>query len=295
MMNRFIAIGHVTTDLIDGEERLGGSSLFTALCAKLLGYQATIVTSCTKETENTISSRGVDVLNKVSSHDTVFEHIYDSARRERQSKCHSEALAIHRNCLNRLNIQPHDCVVICPNMHEVDSELVNSLAAIPLMTMPQGWFRRVNQEKQVIHSSSWVSNLKKRSELLIASRQDLEGDSQGEMWCRTHSDHFVITSGIKPMNVFEDHQNYEISVPYLVDEKDATGAGDIFAATTWIAVRENIPLSNAIKIGSIAASYKIEKRGIGFNFSRQAIVDRLNLITTNASLKESMNRFLRVL
>ncbi|HET8647886.1 MAG TPA: hypothetical protein VFO85_20485, partial [Vicinamibacteria bacterium] len=81
---RLLVVGHVTWDLRDGREELGGTASYAALTAQRLGWRAGVLTAAGPEFEGTKELPGVDVFTARADATTRFRNLYgeDGTRRQ---------------------------------------------------------------------------------------------------------------------------------------------------------------------------------------------------------------------
>src|SRR6185503_13184471 len=85
LMPRLLAVGHVTFDLREGREVLGGSVSYAALTAQRLGWTAGVLTAAGADFDPARELPGVEVFVSPSSATTRFRNLYDEDGTRRQS------------------------------------------------------------------------------------------------------------------------------------------------------------------------------------------------------------------
>ena len=264
-MRPFVAIGSVTVDRLEGGERLGGSALYAAICARNLGYLPRILTSAPDAVLRKIAEEfGIEALSKPTPTATTFEHAYRGATGERESRCTAVAPPMDPDWMSPW-LRESAPTVVCPNVHDVPVEALDRIPSERVLLLPQGWFRRI-LDSRVVHVNALdsVGRGFRRVSWVVASRQDLSGNFfSGQDWCRSAAIYSVVTDGAHAMMLHHRGEETAMLPVRPVRDADPTGAGDVFSTAAFLAWCEGVPFGAAVMVGSLAASAKIERPGFG--------------------------------
>lgn len=221
----YLMVGHLTRDLLDDGEILGGTAVYSALTAQALGLQPGIVTSW-----------GEDLpLGRLAEIPIVNIHSAETTTFKNMNLAHSRKQMILRvaSRLEFSHIPEMWCnakiIHLGPVANEFDISLISKFSSGLIGITPQGWLRKWDQQGHVerIDHIFDTNNLKK-SGAVVVSIDDVNGD---ESWieelatiCRV----LAVTEGSQGVRVYW-HGDVRRFNPPQSQEIDTTGAGDIFA------------------------------------------------------------------
>ena len=72
----FLAVGHVTRDIVPGGYTAGGAVTYSAVTALRMGLASAVVTSAAPDVDLRSEMPGIDVRVSVSAETTTFENLY---------------------------------------------------------------------------------------------------------------------------------------------------------------------------------------------------------------------------
>jgi hypothetical protein len=265
--------GYVTRDLVEGREQVGGSSFYGARTALVLGLKAGIWTSAEKTFIGRKEFAGLEVAAG-ESETTTFTHLYDGGSGARTLRCDARARPLDPAVL------PPDwrrapLVVLAPNGGEITPEAFSLFESRFTALLPQGWFRVFHPDGKVSFGPARFSGLPSVVNLIVVSEDDLAGDPSAWSWIRASSKIAVRTKGRKGYLLAVGHSEEEFTPPYVAQETDPTGAGDVFAVAMLIALSEGADPKEAARFGSVAASFSVEGPGVENLPTRAQIAERL--------------------
>ena len=229
---RFVAVGHVTNDRIEGKIIAGGSALYAALTARALGCEAEIVTS---HAPDWVGSTDIPMRVVPARQTTTFEHVYQGGRR--RSWVRSVAAPLEGTI-------DADIVFLCPVAGEVSAR-GRGLVGAGL----QGWLRHIDLAGEV--SSRPLEKLPD-ADVYFASTHDLSQPPDVPL--------FLWTDGARGVRVGVDG-SFHFLPAAPADEIDPTGAGDVFAAAFLVALYRTHDAVHAAKAAVRAAAIAVE--GVG--------------------------------
>ena len=147
---------------------------------------------------------------------------------------------------------------LCPIADEIDPSCVHSFNRALIGVTPQGWMRRWGRNSKVC-SKPWKSApaVLPHVDVLILSDVDLAvyPDELEKYIELTRI--VVLTKGKYGATLYENGRTLE-SAPYLANEVDPTGAGDVFAAAFLIKYYETRLPREALNFAHCAASLAVE-------------------------------------
>lgn len=261
---KFVAIGHITNDLVP-EEHLGGSVYYTALTALKLGYQVVVITKAPKNHLylKELKAMGIKVYLLPSSFQTItsFKNFYDSLGKRTQYITEKQ----EQITLQDLDYIPKEIlkdalILVASVIGEVEADVFPVLAKSgPLFVTLQGYLRRVGRDGKVLKKRIENLDFLNSVKAAIFSEEDIGGNLSFLEAIKTNSEITVITQGEKGARVFAGNEQIQTKAMLLKDEEilDLTGAGDTFAAAFVIEYMETFNLKKANETGNLMAGEKI--------------------------------------
>jgi 1D-myo-inositol 3-kinase len=255
----FLAIGHVTTDLVGGQEIPGGTAFYSATQALALGLRVRVLTSASRDWSGHRLLRGAEVHLLESEATTTFA--YETVIGERRGR-----LTLAARPLRPVDLPPlwaeSEVALLCPVFQETAPAFAHSLRATLLGLSPQGWMRR-RGPSGAIERAPWAGAeaVLARSSAVFFSEQDAaDADQVAREWAH-HTRLVVLTRGARGATIFTDSS--VLHVPAApAREVDPTGAGDVFATAFLIALYEGAPPREAAEFAAAAAACAVEAPGV---------------------------------
>lgn len=254
----FVAIGHVTIDIVDSKRRLGGAATYAALAAHQLGVRVALVTAAGPEFP--YWDRFGSLLTKTipSPHTTELEHTYVEGRRHQRVR--NLANPIRAEHLSGLPLADDAAVLYCPVVHEVEAPLVRLAAHGLAAVAPQGFFRQWDDTGR-ISTEEWDDADDALAHVDIVSMSENDAEVPEELAERFAGRAFVITRGRDGCRVYSGADVFDFPAA-PAREIDATGAGDVFAATLVIALRRGDSIPDSVAFASRRAAATVESVGV---------------------------------
>jgi sugar/nucleoside kinase (ribokinase family) len=223
----YLVIGHLSLDQVNrGTARMGGSVAYAGGTALALGCRVAAVTSAVRRELPPRPVPGMRWRRVPARRSTRFESLTTAAGRQLRllGRAAPLVLADVPRAWRRAAI-----VHLAPIAGEVDPQLVQRLDAALIGLTPQGWLRRWDGGGGV-RPRFWplAETVFPRASAVILSEEDLESWRDLDAyrrWARL----LVLTQGRRGCTVFWDGTWRQVDAA-RVAERDATGAGDIFAA-----------------------------------------------------------------
>jgi sugar/nucleoside kinase (ribokinase family) len=254
----FVAIGHVTLDHFGGVVRPGGAALYAAVTASRLGLSAGILTSHADDFPVELVPPRIELVSVPAGATTVFEHEQIDAERRMYVRATAQPLGI--------DDLPEDwrdpeLVLLAPVVNEVDGALAGAFEGATLAAAAQGWLRTVARDGAV-QSRTWSSPkpVLTRLQALFLSGDDVRGQEAAMTEWVQRVPVAAVTAGARGALLYVNGDRYEVR-PRRARQVDATGAGDVFAATWLVRYRTSGDPWEAAEAAACAASLSVEGEG----------------------------------
>jgi sugar/nucleoside kinase (ribokinase family) len=251
----FVAVGHLTLDRFGSAERPGGAALYAAVTAQRLGLSAGILASHAADYPLERLPFAIEVVSVPSDSSTVFEHAQDGPTRTLRVSSVAERLAAAD--------VPEDwrdasLVLLAPVFDEVDPGIAAVFADATLGGAAQGWLRTLGAEGAV-QQRSWSipAFLLARLQALFLSTEDMQGQEAAVVEAFQRVPVGAVTAGSAGALLYVNGERYEIR-PHRVREVDATGAGDVFAATFLVEYARHGDAWMAAESAACAAALSVQ-------------------------------------
>ena len=266
----YLAIGHTCHDWTSSGYILGGTASYVSLFAKKLENRVGIVTSYGVDFEFKETFKDISIQNISAEKTTVFKNTYLASGREQYLL--SRASTILAKDIP-LDWQSAKMVHIGPIANEVDFSVINLFKNSIVCICPQGWMRRWDDDGKVFYKMIKDWEKLKQADLLILSQEDLGNQLDLIPFLANLFKVLVVTNDSKGADVFFNGKKYHFPA-YPVQVVDATGAGDIFAASFLIKYAETLDIATSTAYAHCAASFCIEGIGTTNLPSKKMLNDR---------------------
>ena len=254
----FVAIGHVTLDRFGDVVRPGGAALYAAVTAARLGLTAGLLTSHADDFPLELLPPRIELVSVPAAATTVFEHEQTDGERRLRVRATAQPLGV--------DDLPEDwrdpeLVLLAPVVNEVDGALASVFEGVTLAAEAQGWLRGVARDGAV-ESRTWPSpkSVLSRLQALFVSGADVRGQEAAMMEWVQRVPVTAVTAGARGALLYVNGDRYEIP-PRRARQVDATGAGDVFAATWLVRYRTSGDPWDAAEAATCAASLAVEADG----------------------------------
>jgi len=262
----YLVIGSITKDLVPGGYTLGGTVAYGAITAANLGKRAAIVTSAEPGLSLPPAFEHIQCALQPARRTTTFRNVYAEGTRQQYVVALSEPIGVDSipAAWRRVPL-----VHLGPLAGEIDESLVHQFPESRVVATPQGWLRSWDASGRVSRGT-WpgAGRLLPHLAALVLSKEDVGGD----LFCierfadmtRT----LVLTNGARGATVYHAGQVKQIPTR-PAQERDPTGAGDVFAAAFLIRLHETALASGegdpweAARFANVVASFSVE--GSGFS------------------------------
>ena len=254
----YLVIGHLTKDLTKSGLRIGGTAAYSALTAKALGLRVGIVTSWAAEIP--IGPLiDIPIINYPTDESTTFENIYTPDGRIQYIHNVASPLNFH-NIPDNWRKTP--IIHIGPVAQETETGLVRWFPDSLIGITPQGWLRAWDSHKK-IHPTEWPESayVLNQAGAAVISVDDVERDEERieemALQCRI----LAVTEAHQGSRLYWNGDIRRFKPP-AVDEIDATGAGDIYAAAFFTRLYFTRDPWEAARFATRVSAYSVTRSGL---------------------------------
>lgn len=271
----FLAIGHTARDEFpDGRWRLGGSALYGAATAAKLGADVTLVTRAGPNERDALETLcqelGIRLRALPSDRTTTFGFTYDPAGR-RSLFLRAKAAPITRAEVGRAAGAPR-AVLLASIAGELDDSLFAPWSGAKRVLAAQGMLRSFGTDGLVV-PSPWTdyARLLPKVDAVVVSEED---HAEDRAWLPYTT--VVVTKAERGSDVHPKGGSTVAIEPFAVAEViDQTGAGDAFAASLALGLAEGLPIVEAARFASAAASFAVQGLGMSRLADRARVRERM--------------------
>ncbi len=254
----YLVIGHLTQDLTPAGPTFGGTVTYAALTARALGLRVGIVTSFPPELPLP-NWEGIEIAAYPSGQATTFENIYTPEGRVQVLHGRADDLDLS-NIPETWRSAP--LIHLGPVAREVDPKLARQFPNAFVGLTPQGWLRDWNRDGNVFYGD-WLEAgyVLEQASAAVLSIEDVRGDERviEDMSARIRI--LVVTEGSAGARVYWNGDVRHFPAPKEL-ETDATGAGDIFAATFFHRLQTTRDPWEACRCANSLAAVSVTRPGI---------------------------------
>jgi len=254
----FVAVGHLCCDLVDGQRILGGSASYAALTAHRLGRSVGIVTAVADDFPFLETFTGISIENVPSHSTTTFRNVYRNGVREQFiSSVGAPILAAH--------IPDHwtsaSVAYFCPIATEVTPGVLGRFPDSLIAIGAQGWLREWDESGKV-RKKKWAEadSVLSCADVVIFSELDVDEPYAFAEDIARLTPVVIVTQACLGAELFVKGRKIHVP-PQKIEENDATGAGDAFAAAFLVKYEQCGNAAEAARFASSAASFVCEKEG----------------------------------
>ena len=254
----YLMIGHVAHDLAPNGYRLGGTAAYSALTARALGLRVGMVTASGPET-SLAPLDGIQMVSIDSPHSTTYENIYTDHHRIQYLR--SQATRIDFEAVpDAWRSSP--IIHLGPIANEMDSVLPPAFSPSLLGFTPQGWMRQWDEDQRVFLREWKGSGLAlPRAGAVIISYEDVHHNHELIEQMAHQTRILVVTEGPAGCVVYWNGDRRRFRPP-AVQEVDATGAGDVFAASFFVRLFQTRDPWEAGRFATILAAHAVTRVGL---------------------------------
>lgn len=256
----YLAIGHVTRDLVGGDAVLGGTVSYAARTARALGCRTGIVTSAGPDLDLSQALNGIAVACVPAAVTTTFENVYTAAGRHQV--VHTVAPTLAPEAIPADWQASGGVVHLGPVARECDPALAGAFGDGFVGLTPQGWMRCWDMAGRVSRCR-WegAEALLARADAVVLSEEDVDGDMALIRRYAAQTRLLVVTQGALGCTVYTQGQSRHFPAP-PVREVDPTGSGDIFAAAFFVWLRRGGDPWLAARFANCVAARSVTRKGL---------------------------------
>lgn len=273
----YVTVGHVTVDVLDGNgvRRPGGSAFYSALQAARLGLRTLILTrGVPAEVEQLLAPyrAELDVRVLPAEHTTtLLTHGSGGARHQR--------LLAWAGPLEEPSGRPIEVdtaiLHLAPVARETPRDFGGRAAFVGLT--PQGLARRWDTAGEIALVAPPPQLLPERCDAIVLSAGERESCAELVAHARAGGALLAVTAGAQPTAIeLPDGTLLHAPPPPVRAPLDDIGAGDVFAAALFVALREGRPPAQAAAFANAAAAVRIAGSGPAAIGDRRALEARLS-------------------
>ena len=254
----YLVIGHVVHDITSDGTRLGGTAAYSALTARALGLQVGIVTA--KGSDVTLEPlKNIPLVLIESDVSTSYENIYT----ERGRTQYLRSQASHIDLEQTSEIWCKSSIIhLAPMADEMSSVLPKGFSSTFLGVTPQGWMRQWDSSG-LVSVREWDNSegVLSQANAIVISREDVNGDDELIEHMAGQTKILVVTEGADGAVLYWHGDRRRFRAP-VMDEVDATGAGDIFAAAFFVRLWKTRDPWEATRFATLIASHSVTRIGL---------------------------------
>jgi hypothetical protein len=254
----YLVIGHVAHDLTPAGPRLGGTAAYSALTARALGMRVGVMTASGPET-SLAPLNDLSVVSLDSPRSTTFENIYHEHIRTQYVRAQADRIDLNRVPQSWRNTA---IIHLGPIANEVDAVLPEGFSPRLLGLTPQGWMRQWGADGRV-SPKAW-SNAEaalRRANAVVISREDVNGDEELIEHMAHQTQVLAVTEAAAGAVLYWNGDRRRFRAPEL-QEVDATGAGDVFAAAFFVRLLATRDPWEATRFATLIASHSVTRVGL---------------------------------
>ena len=275
-MPRLLCVGHVCKDKAPvGDEVLGGSVAYGGLAARKLGWEVAILSSAGPDFDPARELPGLPVFLQPAARTTRFLHRYEADGTRHQTLT-ARADNIRFEALPEEWRAP-DALLLGPLAGELDGVSAAAFGASCVGAIAQGYVRAIDAEGRV-SAKEWLRPERDLLgvHVLFLSQHDLPDADARAQELLACVPIVVLTRGWRGLTLVSRHGVHDVpSLPR--EEKDPTGAGDVFAAAFLVRYQETDDPLEAAAFAACAASCAVEGVGATSLGDRAEIERRMEL------------------
>jgi sugar/nucleoside kinase (ribokinase family) len=255
----YLAVGHITQDIVPGGRVTGGTVAYSGRTAAVLGCRTAVISSAAADFDWASALPGIQVAAVPAAETTTFQNIYTAGGRVQY--LHGRA-----NLLTATHVPPawqRPAVVhLAPLANELDDSIIDLFSYSLVGITPQGWLRCWDKNGRV-YPCAWqaAEQLLPQVGAVILSEEDLP-DEATLVRFRELARLMVLTAGAEGCTVFMAGESRHIPAPGVI-EVEATGAGDVFAAAFLVRLWQTAGNPwEAARFANKLAAQSVTQRGL---------------------------------
>jgi sugar/nucleoside kinase (ribokinase family) len=271
----YVTVGHVTRDVLaDDACRPGGTAFYSALQAARLGLRTLILTQGDPpEVERLLDPyrEELDLTVLPAERTTTLRTSGEGAARRQRLLAWAGPLAAPEVDTAVLHLAPvaRETPRGCFGAHPPRAELVG--------LTPQGLLREWDARGDLTLGPPPPELLPERCDAVVLSAGEREHCEEFLATARGDGALVAVTAGAQPVTLLlPSGETLSAPVPAVERPRDDLGAGDVFAAALFVALREGRPPAAAAAFANAAAAVRLAGSGPSAIGDRRAVEAQLN-------------------
>ena len=254
----YLVIGHLTCDQTPQGLRIGGTAAYSSLTAHALGLRVGVITSRGNEIPHGLPA-DIQIINYPVETSTTFENIYTPNGRVQFVRAVASPLEYH---LIPEAWRQTPIIHLGPVAQEVEQSMVRYFPDSLIGLTPQGWMREWDAQGRV-HRSEWpeASFTLEHAGATVLSLEDVNFEEERIEEMAAHCRILVITEGAQGSRVYWHGDVRRFRAP-VVEEVEATGAGDIYAAAFFSRLYTTRDPWESARFATLLASRSVTRSGL---------------------------------
>ncbi|MBP8998536.1 MAG: hypothetical protein KBG10_09670 [Anaerolineaceae bacterium] len=254
----YLIIGHITQDVTPNGLILGGTASYASLTARAFGLRVGIVTACSPEL-HLDEMEGIQIKRKDCAYTSTFQNTHTPSGRIQQILHVADELTLADVPLAWRN---SPIVHLGPLANEIGSELARAFPQSLVGVTPQGWMRGW-REDGVVSFKEWkeADQVLPCVQACVMSIEDVKGNEEIIASFASLSPILVVTEGAAGARIYWNGDVRSIRPP-KEKEVDPVGAGDIFAASFFIQLKQTRDPWQAARLATLTAANSVTRLGI---------------------------------
>ncbi|WP_082390102.1 PfkB family carbohydrate kinase [Ornatilinea apprima] len=274
----YVLLGHITQDITPKGMILGGTATYAGLTARALGLRVGVVTAISTSVDLS-ALHGLSISNLPTKVSTVFENVQTPSGRAQT--LHSQAAIIHPQ-----HVPPAwrtaPIIHFGPVAQEIDPQIFDLFPRSFIGLTPQGWLRAWQEDGAVFYQPHpQIQSIYRRSSCVIISIEDVQRDESAIEEIHGLTSVLVVTEANAGCRVYWNGDVRRFRAP-VVNEVDATGAGDIFAAAFFFRMATTRDPWIAAEFATKIAARSVTRRLLNSPPTPQEVQESLIEIIGNA-------------
>lgn len=264
----YLAIGQVSRDLTPQGEMLGGTVSFACQTAHALGWRTSLLSSASPDFDVARQLPYTEMMIIPSAETTTFENRYTKEGEREQYLYHNAApISLQKVPQAWRNA---DIIHLAPITPLLERDFTAMFAGRFVALTPQGWLRSWNADGRVVAVElAEGERVLPATTAVVLSEHDLPSADSLQRICR-HAPLVVVTKGRKGCVIYRHgHAPHLVSAP-IVEERNPTGAGDIFATAFFIMLYQTK--------GNVAQSADFATELASASVTRESFAEKVTLI-----------------
>lgn len=254
----YLVIGHITQDLVPDGYVPGGTASYSSLTAHAFGLRVGIFTAYAQDAILP-DLKDIQIVSQISDQSTVFENKY--TKNGRIQKILSRAELLHPNQIPQTWSNPK-IVHIGPIADEVDPSFLKAFPSSFVGVTPQGWYRTWDDEGKIkFKNCIEARHYLQYADAVVLSIEDLQYDESLIADLVYGIRVLVITEGSCGARVYWNGDVRNFRAPQQ-EEVDATGAGDIFAASFFVRLAQTRDPWTSARFATFIASNSVTRKAM---------------------------------